>query len=684
MEDRLKNVEDIMKEYNNIKDSLEPKVDENLEKEIQDKKQELDREEKILQAFKDELNSLDTAEMDYVQMHVTMGNYNRYIKEEQEKVNLIKKDYEEKLSQKEKIENPDLTLDQKKEKKSKTYEARDNAKKELISEQKEIETEIEEQELEFKSTELKLKKFKHEYEEQEQSWEERDDEGKLVTVTKKVRVCTNGEEYKKLDDKLKEVTDKLSSLREAKTKCEEYLSQIDNEYKKDVEKINEIISRKEPKKEEPISEKPKSTPEKPVEPTPKKPEPAPAKPVKPTPKKPEPAPAKPVEPTPKKPEPNPAKPVEPTPKKPEPNPVKPTEPTPKHKEPKIGNELVDVRFNAKKNNYSLVIKGEDGFYKEQNQNYNELISSKEFDDFKAVIYTYYREEPGLSDVDPCVAYMLHQADKILDQNRLDNYIDALGKKDKMSDNTAIRYNLNGIINGIYGRNYSKASSDIIMEKANNHSQMGLANVVNKSAFIKFMEKYKHIRSAFQSVAGIGNKRNKALGNKKVEKLAPSQDDKQKEDEKIKEKDIQKYMSTVIENKIGLAKNKDDLQKVREEIQKLYDEGRILKDDYEQIDFDIRAREGELEKEKNPPKTEGKYQTIDPIIKVEPIESAKKSFRDKFRIDLGNMVATANYKRKVRKENKERGIKNVYTSGGLRSKIKSVIEKRNGKSKENER
>ncbi len=667
MEDRLKNVEDIMKKYNDIKDSLEPKVDENFEKEIQDKKQELDREERILQAFKDELNSLDTSEMDYVQMHVTMGNYNRYIKEEQEKVNLIKKDYEEKLSQKEKIENPDLTLDQKKEKKSKTYEARDNAKKSLISEQKEIETEIEEQELEFKSIELKLKKFKHEYEEQEQSWEERDNEGKLITVTKKVRVCTNGEEYKKLDDKLKEVTDKLSSLREAKTKCEEYLSQIDNEYKKDVEKINEVISRKEPEKEEPTSEKPETDPTKPVEPATKKPETDPTKPVEPATKKPETA---------------PTKPVEPATKKPETAPVKPTETT--HTEPKTGNELVDVRFNAKKNNYSLVIKGEDGSYKEQNQNYNELIQSKEFDNFKAVLYTYYREAPGLSDIDPCVAYMLHQADKTLDQNRLDNYVDALGKKDKMSDNTAIRYDLNGIVNGIYGRNYSKASSDIIMEKANNHSQMGLANVVDKSAFIKFMEKHKHIRSAFQSVAGIGNKRDKALGNKKVEKLAPAQDDKQKEDEKLKEKDIQKYMSTVMENKIGLAKNKEDLQKIREENQKLYDEGRILKDDYEQIDFDIRARAGELEEEKNHPKKEGKYQTIDPIIKEEPIEPEKKSFRDKYKIDLGNIVATASYKRKVRKENKERGIKNVYTSGGLKSKIKSAIEKRNRKSKENER
>ena len=326
----------------------------------------------------------------------------------------------------------------------------------------------------------------------------------------------------------------------------------------------------------------------------------------------------------------------------------------------------------------MVIKGEDGSYKEQNQNYNELIQSKEFDDFKSVFYTYYREAPGLSDVDPCVAYMLHQADKILDQNRLDNYVDALGKKDKMSDNTAIRYDLNGIVNGIYGRNYSKASSDIIMEKAKNHSQMGLANVVDKSAFIKFIEKHKHIRSAFQSVAGIGN-----IRNKEVKELVSAQDD-EKEEEKLKEKNVQKYISTVMENKIGLAKNKDDLQKVREENQKLYDEGRILKDDYEQIDFDIRARAGELEEEKKPPKQNGEYQVINPVIKEELIELEKRSFRDKYKIDLGDIVATASYKSKVRKENRERGIKNVYTSGGLKSKIKSAIEKRNRKSKENER
>lgn len=664
MENRLENIENIMKEYNDIKDSLEPKIDENLVKEIENKKQELDREEKILQAFKDELNSLNTAEMDYVQMHVTMGNYNRYIQEEQEKVNLIKKEYEKKLSEKEKIENPDLTLDQKREKKSKTYEARDNAKKKLISEQKEIEMEIEEQDLEFKSTMLKLKKFKHEYEEQEQSWEERDDEGKLVTVTKKVKVCTNGEEYKKLDDKLKETTDNLSKLKEAKSKCEKYLAEIDNEYEKDVSKINEVISRKEPEEEKKTEDSKTSEPKQTEseEKTPKEPIPNPA-------------PAEPINTVPKEPKQNPIK-TTTTPRTPEPEPIK------AKTSENIGKELVDIKFNAKNNSYSLVIKGEDGYYTEKNENYNELIQSKKFDDFKSVLYTYYKEDPGLQDIDPCVAYMLHQADEKLGQKRLDNYVDALGKKDKMSDYTAIRYDLNGIINGIYGKNYSKESSNAIMEKANHHAERGLANVVDKSSFIKFMEKHKYIRSAFQSISRIGMKGNKALGNRKIEELEPAkydnlkEEDKLKEEEKLKEKNVLDYMDTVLSNKIDSAKNKDDLSKIKEEIQQLYDEGKIIKDDYENINFDIKAKKDELEEaKKEKPTTVEKYEVINPVPSKEPIEPEKKSFKDKYKIDLSNAIATARYKRMVKQANKARGIKNVYTSNGLKSKIKEAKQKR---------
>ena len=80
MDNRLKKVEDIMQEYQEFKESFEPKVDDTLIEEIASKKQELEREENILQAFKDELNHLNTNEMDYTQMHVTMGNYKRYFR----------------------------------------------------------------------------------------------------------------------------------------------------------------------------------------------------------------------------------------------------------------------------------------------------------------------------------------------------------------------------------------------------------------------------------------------------------------------------------------------------------------------------------------------------------------------------------------------------------------------------
>lgn len=629
MENRLENIENIMKEYNDIKDSLEPKIDENLAKEIENKKQELDREEKILQAFKDELNSLNTAEMDYVQMHVTMGNYNRYIQEEQEKVNLIKKEYEKKLSEKEKIENPDLTLDQKREKKSKTYEARDNAKKKLISEQKEIEMEIEEQDLEFKSTMLKLKKFKHEYEEQEQSWEERDNEGKLVTVTKKVKVCTNGEEYKKLDDKLKETTDNLSKLKEAKSKCEKYLAEIDNEYEKDVSKINEVISRKGPKEEKKPEDSKTSEPKQTEseEKTPKEPIPNPA-------------PAEPINTVPKEPKQNPIK-TTTTPRTPEPEPMQPRN----IKLKSMGKELVDIKFSAKNNSYSLVIKGEDGHYIEKNENYNELIQSKKFDDFKSELYAEYKEEAALKDIDPCVAYMLHQADEELGQNRLDNYVAALGKKDKMSDFTAIRYDLNGIINGIYGKNYSKESSNAIMENANHHAEIGLANVVDKSSFIKFMEKHKHIRSAFQSISKIGMKSNKALNNRKIEKLEPAKDEKSIEEEKLKEKHILKYLN-ILEERICSTTKEEELLKSKEEIQKLYDEGKILTADYENINFDIEAKTKELESIK---KAKLNNEEKCPYESVEP---EKTAFRDKYKVDqskLGYIAEKTKYDIKLRQE-----------------------------------
>ena len=258
MEDRIKNIEDIMKEYNEFKESLEPQITEEFENKLIDKKQSLDREEGILKAFIEELDLLDTSTMDYVEMHVTIGNYKRYIKEEQQKIEEIKKEYEELLSEKEKIENPDLTLEERRGKQSQIYEKRDSTKKRLVTEQKNIQEEIEEQELELKTIQLKKHKFKLEYEEKEQTFEERDSEGKLVTVTKKVKVATNGEEFRKLDDEANKIIDNLSNLKDAKLKCEEYIVEVDNEYQQDAKKINEAINREE--KQSPVQVPPVQDP----------------------------------------------------------------------------------------------------------------------------------------------------------------------------------------------------------------------------------------------------------------------------------------------------------------------------------------------------------------------------------------------------------------------------------------
>lgn len=524
MEDRLKN---IIEEYNNIKDSLEPEVYENLEKEIQDKKQELDREKKRFIALKTKIYLLNTAGA-----HSTSNNYNWYIQRGEAKINSIKKVYETKLSQKEKID-----------------EARENVKNKLISEKEKIEAEIKEQELELKSIELQLKNFKHEYEEREMTWEDIDDEKKFVTVTKKVKVCTNGKEYKKLNDRLKEKNIICCELREAKSKCEEYLDKIDN-YKKDTEKIDDIDKSEdrtdiEREHEEEVDDEIKRDDEK-IEEREHKDE------------------------------------------KDEEQEQEQEDETNNEREQKNeannvrrqgtrvnnvrsqgsrvnnltrqanGTELVMVIFNAKKNSYNLVIKGKNGYCKEESKSISEIKQSEDFITFITEYDRNYRNAIGGQEVDECVAYMLNRADEILGQNRLDNYIRALGKEAKMSDNTAIRYDLNGIINGIYGRNYSKITSNDIIKKVNYHEKMGLANVADKSEFIKFMEKHKYIRAAFQSLVRIGNTRNETLGNKQLRGLAPGETD---ESERKKFTDRIKILKRNIKNK---AKTKGKKQRLRNE------------------------------------------------------------------------------------------------------------------------
>lgn len=243
MENRLENVEKIMKEYNHFIEEQEPKLSKEMLDDIENKKKELGGNTRHLNRLKEELENLDTKNMGYVEMHAIMGEYKRQINEAQENVDKLKSEYDELLVKKEKMENPNKTYEEEQEDKTDRMNARGKAKKELTIELKEIDCDIEEKKIELQSKEFERKKFKLKYEEQEQSFEARDENGNLVTLTKKVKVPQNAEEYKKISEDISKIYGELEELAKAKSKCEEYIAQIDEEFKKEVEEINDILKR---------------------------------------------------------------------------------------------------------------------------------------------------------------------------------------------------------------------------------------------------------------------------------------------------------------------------------------------------------------------------------------------------------------------------------------------------------
>lgn len=243
MENRLENVEKIMKEYNHFIEEQEPKLSKEILDDIENKKKELGGNTRHLNRLKEELENLDTKNMGYVEMHAIMGEYKRQINEAQENVDKLKSEYDELLVKKEKMENPNKTYEEEQEDKTDRMNARGKAKKELTIELKEIDCDIEEKKIELQSKEFERKKFNLKYEEQEQSFEARDENGNLVTLTKKVKVPQNAEEYKKISEDISKIYGELEELAKAKSKCEEYIAQIDEEFKKEVEEINDILKR---------------------------------------------------------------------------------------------------------------------------------------------------------------------------------------------------------------------------------------------------------------------------------------------------------------------------------------------------------------------------------------------------------------------------------------------------------
>ena len=120
----------------------------------------------------------------------------------------------------------------------------------------------------------------------------------------------------------------------------------------------------------------------------------------------------------------------------------------------------------------------------------------------------------IKNVDPYVAYMLHQVDKKFGGDaRLSNYMKSVAKLDEKSKFTTISYD----VNGIFGRGFDEKLSDEILKNANWHSKNNLADLKEKTAFTTFMEKHENFRAIYQFFANIAdvkkfkiNRKQKAL------------------------------------------------------------------------------------------------------------------------------------------------------------------------------
>lgn len=204
---RLENVENIMNEYNDFVDKRESADNK--------KKVEMNVIKGRIEKREDEMKELDP-----IADKSLIDEYKKSIEKEQKDIAEIESSMYKSPEQKRKEELEVMTV-------------KDETIRNLVQENKAIDYEIAKKEIEFKSKTLDLGNFKYEYDENRQ--------------------VKNGAEYKKIWDETSKIQDELSSLRGAKQKCEEYINEL-KEPTKDIEKINEILSRKNKEEKEVIEE----------------------------------------------------------------------------------------------------------------------------------------------------------------------------------------------------------------------------------------------------------------------------------------------------------------------------------------------------------------------------------------------------------------------------------------------
>ena len=203
--------------------------------------QDVDFHKRRIEAYKHELENLDTKHMDVVEENRTKGTIKELIKEEEEALaKAVKAEEELKKS---------VTADEVKKAES---NLRDEKSKFYTQAQMKFDNEIRKIKHEMEGILISLNEFQYEYQEG-------------------TRIPTNGDAVKKLNDQYRGLQDRLADLQAAKALCAEQKALVQAEYDQAVAAINEIISRKDKQPEVKPEEKPEEKkPE--VKPEEKKPE----------------------------------------------------------------------------------------------------------------------------------------------------------------------------------------------------------------------------------------------------------------------------------------------------------------------------------------------------------------------------------------------------------------------------
>lgn len=214
---KIENVQEIMKQYEDNTKIIEEKYAEN--KELIEAETEVRRAENELAKLKKELEELNVTDMDNVEMNIAIGTYKETIKEAEKKKdeavnsrNNILLEQNKNKAEKEKNKSAEL-LDNESKTRQQLTQTKMALEKEFRSIKEMMTTNLNEQE-----------NFKYEYEEKDG-----------------VKIPTNGESFKKLIDEYDELVKQSREINEAIEYCEESLNKFIEKDNERVAKINEIL-----------------------------------------------------------------------------------------------------------------------------------------------------------------------------------------------------------------------------------------------------------------------------------------------------------------------------------------------------------------------------------------------------------------------------------------------------------